>query len=45
MIYLLRLSDKLEINPIEAAKEKNSINESKYPIDKAKGNARKYNEI
>jgi len=45
MIYLVRLSDKLGIDPLQVAKEKNSINENKYPVDKSKGNARKYNEI
>ncbi len=45
MIYLVRLSDKLGIDPLQAAKEKNSINEKKYPVGKAKGSALKYNEI
>ena len=45
MIYLTRLSDKLGIDPLMAAKEKNSINENKYPVDKAKGSMRKYTEL
>jgi len=45
MIYLVRLSDKLGIDPLKAAKDKNTVNEKKYPIDKAKGNSRKYTEI
>ena len=45
MIYLVRLSDKLGIDLLQAAKDKNSINKKKYPVDKAKGRALKYNEI
>ena len=44
-IYLTNLADKLGIDPLEAAKEKIKINERKYPINKAKGNSRKYTEI
>jgi NTP pyrophosphatase (non-canonical NTP hydrolase) len=42
-IYLLRLSDKLDIDIEEAVKEKIEINAKKYPVDLAKGNAIKYN--
>ena len=42
MIYLTRLADRLGINPVQAAKEKMKLNEKKYPIAKAKGNATKY---
>jgi len=45
MIYLLRLSDKLGIDPLKAAKDKNSLNQRKYPVEKAKGNALKYTEL
>lgn len=45
MIFLTNLADKLGIDPIEAAKEKIKINSQKYPVDKAKGNAKKYTEI
>ena len=41
-IYLLRLSDKLDIDIEEAVREKIEINAKKYPIDLAKGNAIKY---
>ena len=44
-IYLFRLADKLGINPIEAAEKKILINEKKYPVDKARGNAKKYTEF
>ena len=42
-IYLLRLSDKLDIDIEEAVREKIEINAKKYPVDLAKGNATKYN--
>ena len=41
-IYLLRLADKLDIDIDEAVREKIEINAKKYPIDLAKGNAKKY---
>ena len=45
MIYLLMICDKLGIDPIECARIKLEINKDKYPIEKAKGNAKKYNEL
>jgi len=45
LIYLIRLADKLNIDLLNAAKNKIDINEEKYPIDKAKGNAKKYTEL
>jgi len=44
MILLLNLSDKLGIDPVEAAKEKLKKNAEKYPVKKAKGKADKYTE-
>lgn len=43
--YLIRLSSKLDIDIIAAAHEKIAKNEIKYPVDKARGNARKYTEL
>jgi dCTP diphosphatase len=45
MIYLTRLADKLGANPVEAAFEKLEVNRAKYPADKVRGSAKKYNEI
>ncbi len=45
MIYLTRLADRLGIDPVAAAKEKMRLNEKKYPVEKAKGNAAKYTEL
>jgi len=43
--YLVRLADKLDVNLLEAAREKMKLNEQKYPVDKARGSARKYSEL
>ena len=43
-IYLIRLADKLDIDLIEAANRKIDINDQNYPVDKSKGNAKKYTE-
>ena len=44
-IYLVRLADRVDIDLVEAAYKKIVINAEKYPIGKAKGNARKYDEL
>lgn len=44
-IYLVRLSDKLEIDLMAAAHEKLAENATKYPIDKARGSSRKYSDL
>ena len=44
MIFLLGLSDKLNIDVLDAAAEKLEKNKKKYPIEKAKGNSLKYSE-
>jgi dCTP diphosphatase len=45
LIYLIRLADKLDIDLLTVAQSKIEVNERKYPVDKAKGNARKYTEL
>jgi NTP pyrophosphatase (non-canonical NTP hydrolase) len=44
MIYLTELSDKLGIDPVEAAKAKVLINGQRYPAELVKGKASKYTE-
>ena len=44
-IYIARLADQLGISPLEAAYEKLEKNQKKYPIDKAKGSAKKYTDF
>jgi len=42
--YLVRLADKLDVNLVEAARDKIKINAQKYPVEKSRGSARKYSE-
>ena len=42
LLYLIRLADKLDINLIAAAERKLSENAKKYPVEKARGNSKKY---
>ena len=44
LIYLTRLADKLDVDLLAAAISKIKLNEQKYPVKKAKGNAQKYTE-
>ena len=43
--YLVRLADKLDVDLLEAAREKIAKNAVKYPADKARGSIRKYTEL
>jgi NTP pyrophosphatase (non-canonical NTP hydrolase) len=43
--YLERLADKLDVNLLEAAREKIGKNAQKYPVGKARGSAKKYSEL
>lgn len=43
--YLLLLADTAEIEIIEATENKLKKNAEKYPIDKARGSAKKYNQL
>jgi len=43
-IYLVRLSDKFNIDLLKAADKKLKHNEEKYPADKVRGSAKKYTE-
>ena len=45
LLYLLQLSDKLQIDVMEAAWRKMQLNAEKYPVDRSKGSIRKYNDI
>lgn len=45
LLYLIRLSDKLGIDPVAAADRKMLANAAKYPVDKARGTAKKYTEL
>lgn len=45
LLYLIQLSDKLNIDLIAAAESKLDLNRQKYPIDASRGNSRKYTEL
>jgi len=45
LIYLVSLANVLEVDLLQAAEDKLAINARKYPVDKARGNAAKYNEL
>ncbi len=45
LLYLVRLADKLEIDLLDAARRKIEINEQKYPVEKSRGNAKKYTDL
>lgn len=45
LLYLVRLADQLGVDLLESAQAKILVNASKYPVDKSRGNSRKYTEI
>ncbi len=45
MIYLIRMADKLDIDLLQVVDRKIEMNALKYPIDKSKGVATKYNKL
>lgn len=45
LLYLIRLSDKLEIDLLAAASDKIQLNAEKYPVGKARGSSKKYTEL
>ncbi len=44
-IYLLLIAERAGLDLIEEAQHKIDLNETKYPVEKARGNARKYTEL
>ena len=45
LIYLVELADRLGIDPLAAADRKLALNEKKYPVEKARGSAKKYDKL
>lgn len=45
LLYLIQLASVLDIDPIAAARAKLKVNELKYPVDRARGNSKKYDEL
>jgi phosphoribosyl-ATP pyrophosphohydrolase len=44
-IYLLRICQQQNLNFVDILNKKMESNSIKYPVDKSKGNARKYTEL
>jgi dCTP diphosphatase len=45
LLYLIRLADKLDLDLIALSREKLRSNAAKYPVEKSRGNAKKYTEL
>ena len=45
LVYCRNMLDKLELDEDDVVNEKMSRNEAKYPVEKAKGKANKYNQL
>ena len=43
LLYLVRLADRLDVDLLAAARDKLRANALKYPVERSKGSARKYN--
>jgi NTP pyrophosphatase (non-canonical NTP hydrolase) len=45
LLFLLRLCDKLDIDPVQAGLRKLELNALKYPVEKARGRSTKYDKL
>lgn len=45
LLYLIQLSNVLGIDPVAAAQTKIKENALKYPVERAKGNSKKYDQL
>lgn len=45
LFFLVRLADRLGIDPLKAAEKKLELNAKKYPVEKARGKATKYTKL
>jgi NTP pyrophosphatase (non-canonical NTP hydrolase) len=45
LYWILLMGNDLDIDVLEALKKKMEINNEKYPVDKAKGSHKKYNQL
>jgi len=44
-LYLLLIAERAGIDIVEEANRKIDLNDAKYPVDKARGNAKKYTDL
>lgn len=45
LLYCLLMAKALDVDPVSIMNEKIELNGKKYPVEKAKGNARKWSEL
>lgn len=45
LMYCLMMADAVGVDPITIMKEKIKLNAEKYPVNKSKGNSKKYTEL
>ena len=45
LMFLLRLADRLQVDLLKAADEKLELNRRKYPVERARGRATKYDKL
>lgn len=45
LLYLVQLGNVLGIDPVAAAQAKLKLNETRYPVDRARGSSRKHDEL
>jgi NTP pyrophosphatase (non-canonical NTP hydrolase) len=45
LLYLVMLSDRLGVDPLQAGWDKLALNEQRYPAEKARGTSAKYDEL
>jgi dCTP diphosphatase len=45
LLFLLRLCDKLDVDPLVAGLKKLELNAKKYPVEKSRGKATKYDRL
>lgn len=45
IVYCLHMADSLEVDIVDIINKKMDKNEKKYPVEKARGNSKKYTEL
>ena len=45
LLYLVRLADRLDVDLVDAARDKIKLNAKKYPVAKARGSHHKYTDL
>jgi dCTP diphosphatase len=45
LLYLVQLANALGLDPVEAARAKLKLNAQRYPVDRARGNSKKHDQL